>query len=625
MIAMILAGLLAAPDSAPPVEVRYLPRQPVIDGVLEPWVETLPVQRFAQEYRFDNPDMPRPEIGYRLGYTEDYLYLAITTSATTVAYHDRGFLWGDGYRLLLALPNASGRSDEYADITVSPVPAGDKATEIRLHTLNNIQHFRKLGPATRAAEAAGASGTVFEALIAWDEIDPFHPLLRQELGFNLYFAKGFRTDAKGHFPYGYAVTPDEGIWDEELQTRAFVPLKFAPPTPGKPIVRANLMRRTLMQGESVRLQLATRSQSPSRQPLAISILDSSGRQVARATRSVATGASATRSTIAAATGPLAPGVYTVRLASSGWRNDTSLTILPRLDFEAIAHRIQRATHGLPQGTADTLIFHAGDIKARLAALKPYESGTEILSAWRVLETDLATARTGRDPFAGRRGPYRRGFRSAQDGSYQPYSFKLPADYRPDRRYPAIVFLHGSGSDEVGLLDRERASGDYIQIAPYGRDSYAAYASQQSQIDIAEALDAAAGAFPIDRERVVIGGFSMGGYGALLAFHANPKRYRGVAIFAGHPNLANAWLDTKDHPNFLDPAFLAPFAGVPVFIYHGDKDPSLPVELALKLAEALRQAKAEVTLSIAEGRGHTYQDERTQALYADWLQRIATRP
>jgi hypothetical protein len=49
------------------------------------------------------------------------------------------------------------------------------------------------------------------------------------MGLNIYFAKGFDTDTDGYFPNGYAVIHDEGIWDEEVLVRAFVPLAFQVP------------------------------------------------------------------------------------------------------------------------------------------------------------------------------------------------------------------------------------------------------------------------------------------------------------------------------------------------------------------------------------------------------------
>jgi predicted esterase len=159
------------------------------------------------------------------------------------------------------------------------------------------------------------------------------------------------------------------------------------------------------------------------------------------------------------------------------------------------------------------------------------------------------------------------------------------------------------------------------LAPYGRDETRAYAYKASQIDIVEAVEAASAAYPIDEGRLIIGGFSMGGYGALRAFYENPSLYKGVAVLAGHPNLASEWLG-EPHPNFLMAEDLLSFKGVPVFIYHGRKDPSLPVTLAEKLAERLTEAGAEVTLHIDDEAAHVYPNPRIYAQFQAWLREVA---
>jgi S-formylglutathione hydrolase FrmB len=58
---------------------------------------------------------------------------------------------------------------------------------------------------------------------------------------------------------------------------------------------------------------------------------------------------------------------------------------------------------------------------------------------------------------------------------------------------------------------------------------------------------------------------MGGYGALRTFHEQPKLFKAVAVFSGHPNLLNSWQDTTVYPNILSGQYLASFKNTPVFI------------------------------------------------------------
>lgn len=227
---------------------------------------------------------------------------------------------------------------------------------------------------------------------------------------------------------------------------------------------------------------------------------------------------------------------------------------------------------------------------------------------------------GIDPYSGIKESYRRAFKSKYDDTYQPYSIKLPSNYDSTKKYPLLVFLHGSGVDEQGLLNQPRSNGKFIEVAPFARDMYNCYSSDSSQIDIIEAIEDVVANFSVDAAKIVIGGFSMGGYGALRTFYEHPVLYKGVAVFAGHPHLASNWLD-GEHPNFLNNNYLKAFKGMPIFIYHGQKDGSLPVDLVKKMSIELEKAGALVTLSIAEDKGHDYPDKETNDRYFEWLNKI----
>jgi len=113
-----------------------------------------------------------------------------------------------------------------------------------------------------------------------------------------------------------------------------------------------------------------------------------------------------------------------------------------------------------------------------------------------------------------------GFRSRIDGSVQPYGLVVPAgmaagDARPRR---LDVWLHGRAektSEVAFLAQRLAAAGeiappDTIVLHPYGRYSNAFKFAGET--DVLEAIAHVKTLFPIDDDRVVIRGFSMGGAG-----------------------------------------------------------------------------------------------------------------
>jgi hypothetical protein len=112
----------------------------------------------------------------------------------------------------------------------------------------------------------------------------------------------------------------------------------------------------------------------------------------------------------------------------------------------------------------------------------------------------------------------RGYVSKIDGSVQPYGLVVPASYRQDtpHRFRLDVWCHGRGEtlSEVNFLhDRQRQPGEFTPrdafvLHPYGR--YCNANKFAGEIDLFEALEDVKKHYPIDEDRLVIRGFSMGG-------------------------------------------------------------------------------------------------------------------
>src|SRR5690606_1386423 len=88
-----------------------------------------------------------------------------------------------------------------------------------------------------------------------------------------------------------------------------------------------------------------------------------------------------------------------------------------------------------------------------------------------------------------------------------------------RPVPLYVWLHGRGDKMVDLqfiAQRESQAGqirpdDAIVLHPFGRSCLGWKST--AEVDVLEAIESVAGRYPIDRDRVVLMGFSMGGAGA----------------------------------------------------------------------------------------------------------------
>ena len=181
-------------------------------------------------------------------------------------------------------------------------------------------------------------------------------------------------------------------------------------------------------------------------------------------------------------------------------------------------------------------------------------------------------------------------------------------------------LHGSGSDDQYMLNNTLIGNDFIGIAPFGRGTSNCFTTDKAEVDVREAIEDAIKNYPIDTSRIIIAGFSMGGYGAYRIFYEYPKLFKGIAVFSGHPSLATKWIGVG-HPDFLNAKYLKPFKNIPVFIYHSRNDLNCPYSLTEQLVEKLTKAGAKVAFITTSAGGHGMIDDKNLPTYYKWLDKI----
>jgi hypothetical protein len=195
----------------------------------------------------------------------------------------------------------------------------------------------------------------------------------------------------------------------ENSPRRYIRLRFAEPGLETGIQTfVELERNHLLEGDSLRARAVTLSARPNTESLGLSVLSGEGTRLKFTTAECPCGRGLTRHEFDIGLGDLPSGGY--RLAWSSRRS-----------------------------------YSRGD--------------------------DSVRAEAGRDAVAERTGYFRRAFRSGVDRTLQPYAVRIPAGYDPraSRKFPLIVFLHRSASDETNLAGFDFLSeGDCIELAPRGR-------------------------------------------------------------------------------------------------------------------------------------------------------------
>lgn len=213
-----------------------------------------------------------------------------------------------------------------------------------------------------------------------------------------------------------------------------------------------------------------------------------------------------------------------------------------------------------------------------------------------IERVLNTLEQGRDPYQEAAGTIRlRGYHSVVSDHLQGYAIYLPPDYDPQRSYPLMVMLHGGSANGNLFLGvvlgnnlswkryREhlwdtftpRWTPDWIIVAPDGFGHVMwRFMGEQDVLDVLQDVQAH---YPIDPNRVVLGGLSNGGVGAYHIGMRHASRFAAVMAIAGAPS----WSQYAGAPATAAVSrLLAPLNGLALApntantdfrYYHGRKD------------------------------------------------------
>ena len=170
---------------------------------------------------------------------------------------------------------------------------------------------------------------------------------------------------------------------------------------------------------------------------------------------------------------------------------------------------------------------------------------------------------------------------------------IPSGYRPGRRWPLVVLLHGAGSDArsgIAPLAQLADGAGTILLAPDSRDRtwdavLDGYGPDVASIDAL--LEDVFERFSVDPKRLALGGFSDGASYALSLGLANGDLFTHLIAFS---------------PGFIPPGRRR---GRPaVYVSHGVSDPVLPVgRCSRRIVPSLRRAGYDVDYREFPG-GHT---------------------
>lgn len=232
---------------------------------------------------------------------------------------------------------------------------------------------------------------------------------------------------------------------------------------------------------------------------------------------------------------------------------------------------------------------------------------------RLLALGVVMALTGSSVAAEKTGFVDKVFKN-EDGHESPYVVFVPHNYDGTKEVPVILFLHGAGETKGGtampiqqgianhIKGKREKTFPAITIIPQAETRGWQAEGPNAKRALAM-LDATMKEYKCDPKRVYLTGLSMGGFGTWsVAFH-HPDRWAAIVPICGGG----------------DPKGAEKIKDIPCWVWHGDQDRAVKVDMSRQMVEALKKSGGNPRYTELAHVGHNSWDSAYAAddLYA-WL-------
>lgn len=232
-------------------------------------------------------------------------------------------------------------------------------------------------------------------------------------------------------------------------------------------------------------------------------------------------------------------------------------------------------------------------------------------------------RDGAAPWLSATGLVVRGYVSRIDGSVQPYGLVVPASFKPNsaHQHRLDFWFHGRGetlSELDFIYGRQRSPGEFTPPNAFVLHTYGRYCNGNKfagETDVFEALEQVKKFYPIDENRLVVRGFSLGGAACWhMAVH-HTWRWAAAAPGAGFsetPDFLKVFQNEKLKPSWFEQKlwhlydctdWALNLHHVPTVAYSGENDKQK--QAADVMATAMSKVGLDLTHIIGPKMGHSY--------------------
>jgi predicted peptidase len=176
-----------------------------------------------------------------------------------------------------------------------------------------------------------------------------------------------------------------------------------------------------------------------------------------------------------------------------------------------------------------------------------------------------------------------------------YWIYLPKNYvaNAQEKFPLVLFLHGSGERGANLdLVKKHGPPSILGVHPELDSCIIVSPQCPSQQwwntgDLKLLCDDLLKSHPIDSSRVYLTGLSMGGFATWTLLAEYPQFWAAAVPICGGG----------------DPQKAASFKHVPLWVFHGAKDPAVPLKASQEMVDALKSVGADPKFTIYPEEAH----------------------
>ncbi len=569
-----------------------------------------------QDYQIDDVEK-KVEVESILCYSEQFLTIAIRTTQKTLTYRDRAYQNGDGFHIVLAKPNSDGSpSREFYVIGASPL---EEEWQEKFVWYRNVDLASTHLKGSTLSHIELEDGFIFMLQIPWYEIEPLQGFFYENYGYNVSYVQA--TDNGKNI---YILKEDNFIQSEQ-SPREYVICNFEKPrVPKQTECQIRLSQKHCEYSSFVSLEIALNSSNKS--SYRVTIIEGE-KLLTDMSYNVSEGLSIQHLVL---DHPFAVGEHQIeiKLIDSNYiyTETKDLFVYKQQKFRDLSKEISRLSMdkqiGFKSESINALRFYNNHLLQELDDVKHYESFNNIESYYKDIVNKLKAVKNG-DHLFETGEVIRLGHLSEIDNTLQPYSLYIPKHIKDTSKATLFVFLHGSGSDDtvINYASSLRTLADEtssILLSPFARGTSHMYTVDNAMEDVVELTHKIKELFSIEESNILLGGFSMGGYGTYRLFDYAPNLYKKLVVLSGHPSLGEYF----GGPNYTQEHHLSKFQEVPMIIFHGGEDLNCEYEEQKSFFKQLMSINKSCEVHIKEDVGHCGLIAEWYPLLLDWMNKYS---